>query len=171
MFLKPASVPQPEPSLLSYTPCYLWLHHWQSSHIGGRQARGIRRCEEVTEAILWQVPVFIIVEGLSWKLAEEVGTVPEATGAMSSIQGTVRGRQGLRAAAAAHAAVDTMDKSVFEQRKGYQIMTHSSVLVCVFSKNLNHSLVCFTLSFFPFQTFFQKCNLSFRVCKLLIIIS
>lgn len=89
------------------------------------------------------MPVFIIVEGLSRKLAEEVGTVPEATGAMVSIQGAVRGRQGLRAAAAAaRAAVDRMEKSVFEQRKGYQI-THSNVPPCVFMNNLNHSLVSF----------------------------
>lgn len=94
------------------------LANWQSSHFGGRQALGIRRGEEIAEAILWQVPVFIIVEGLSWKLAEEAGTVPEATGAMVSIQRTVRGRQGLRAAAAAHSAADRMKKSIFEQKKG-----------------------------------------------------
>lgn len=67
----------------------------------------------------------------------------KATGAMVSIQGIVRGCQGLRAAAAAHAAVDRIEKSIFEQGKGYQIMTHSNVLVCVFIKNLNHSLICF----------------------------
>lgn len=54
------------------------------------------------------MPVFIIVEGLSRKLAEEAGTVPE--GAMVPVQGAVGGHQGLRAAAAAHAAVDRMQR-------------------------------------------------------------
>lgn len=65
--------------------------------------------------------------------------MPETTDAVVSIQGTVRGCQGLRAAAAAHAAVDRTEKSIFEQRKGYQIMTHSNVLLGVFIKNLNPS--------------------------------
>lgn len=90
--------------------------------------------------------------------------MPEATGAMVSIQGTVKGRQGLRAAAAVHAAVDRMEKSVFEQRKGYQIMTHSTVLVCVFIRNLKHSLVCFI--YFPFQTFKKRQLRQFEICLL-----
>lgn len=47
--------------------------------------------------------------------------MPEATGAAVSTQGGVRGRQGLRAAAAVHAAADRMEKRVSEQRKGGQM--------------------------------------------------
>lgn len=113
MFPKPARAPQTEPSLFSCTPRPLW----QSSHVGGRRARGVGRRKEVAEAVLGQVPVFVVVEGLSRELAEEVGAVPEAAGATVPVRGTAGGRQGLRAAAAVHAAVGRMEESVVEQRE------------------------------------------------------
>lgn len=75
-------------------------------HVGGGQAGGVGRGEEVAEAVFGQVAVLVVVEGLSRELAEEVGAVQEATGAAVSLQGTVGGCQGLGAAAAAEAAAD-----------------------------------------------------------------
>lgn len=46
--------------------------------------------------------VFVVVEGLSRQLAEEVGTVPEAAGVAASTQGTMGGCQRLCAAAAVY---------------------------------------------------------------------
>lgn len=73
-------------------------------HIGGGQAGGVGWGEEVTEALLGQVPVLVVVEGLSWELAEEVGAVPGAACPAASIQGTMGRRQRLCAAAAAYTA-------------------------------------------------------------------
>lgn len=73
-------------------------------HIGGGQAGGVGRGKEVAEAVLGQVAVLVVVEGLSRELAEEVGAVQEAAGAVVSLQGTVGGCQGLGATAAAKAA-------------------------------------------------------------------
>lgn len=85
-------------------------------HVGGGQAWGVGRGEEVTEALLGQLPVLVIIEGLSWKLAEEVRTVPETAGAAVSIQGAKGGCQGLCAAAAANTAVGKREKICQVQR-------------------------------------------------------
>lgn len=53
----------------------------ETLHVGGGQAGGVGRGKEVAEAILRQVPVLVVVEGLSRELAEEVWAVQEAAGA------------------------------------------------------------------------------------------
>lgn len=57
------------------------------------------------------MPVFVVVESLSWKLAEEIGAVPEADSATVPIQGTQGGHQRLCAAAAANTAGDRTNKN------------------------------------------------------------
>lgn len=59
---------------------------------------------EVTEALLGQVSVLVVVEGLSRQLREEVGTIPRAASALA--QRAAGGCQRLCAAGAAHATKD-----------------------------------------------------------------
>lgn len=91
-----------------------FLFFWAASlvrlHIRGGQAGGVWRGEEVAEALLGQMPVLVVVEGLSRQLAEEVGMVPGAAGAAASTQGTMGGCQRLCAAAAAPTAGHTHRK-------------------------------------------------------------
>lgn len=96
-------------------PLFFWAASLVRLHVRGGQAGGIWRGEEVAEALLWQVPVLVVVEGLSRQLAEEVGMVPGAAGATASTQGTMRGCQRLSAAAAAYTTGHTHTK------KGYCI--------------------------------------------------
>ena len=97
-------LPRPALSASFFFSPSLGPHLWSLArlHIGGGKAGGVRRGEEVAEALLGQVSVLVVVEGLSWQLAEEVGTVPGAAGAAASAQRTMGGRQRLRAAAAAY---------------------------------------------------------------------
>lgn len=69
--------------------------------MGGGQARRVGRGEEVAEALLGEVAVLVVVEGLTRQLAEEVAAVQRAAGAVVPLQGAARRREGLRAAAAA----------------------------------------------------------------------
>lgn len=68
-------------------------------HIRRGRGGGVRWGVEVTEALLGQVSVLVVVEGLTWQLAEEVGPEPGAACGMALIWGTVGGCQRLRAAA------------------------------------------------------------------------
>lgn len=76
----------------------------ERSDVGGGQARPVGRGEEVAEALLGEVAVLVVVEGLTRQLAEEVAAVQGAAGAVVPLQGAARRREGLRAAAAAEAA-------------------------------------------------------------------
>lgn len=89
-------------------------------HVGGGQAGGVGRGKEVAKAVLGQVAVLVVVEGLSRELAEEVGAVQEAAGAAVSLQGTVGGCQGLGAAAAAEAAEDGIKKTPKHHSQGLE---------------------------------------------------
>lgn len=104
MLLKPYTPPSTCPVRFFFFPPFLGLHLWSLArlHIGGGQAGGVRWGEKVAEALLGQVSILVVVEGLPWQLAEEVGTVPGAAGAAASAQGTMGGRQRLCAAAAAY---------------------------------------------------------------------
>lgn len=76
----------------------------ERSDVGGGQARPVGRGEEVAEALLGEMAVLVVVEGLARQLAEEVAAVQGAAGAVVPLQGAARRREGLRAAAAAEAA-------------------------------------------------------------------
>lgn len=106
-------------------------------HIGGGQAGGIGWGKEVAEALLGQVPVFVVVEGLSWELAEEVGTVPEAAGATVLIQRPVGGCQRLCAAAAANTAGDGTNKDSFQHY--CHVLRQTSNIVDVWHAKLWHT--------------------------------
>lgn len=67
-----------------------------SSDVGGGQAGGIRSGEEVAEALLGQVAILVVVEGLTRQLAKEVAAVQ-----LVPLQGAARRHQGFCAAAAA----------------------------------------------------------------------
>lgn len=94
MLLNPTSPP--------LTPSVLWAAPCVRLHIGRGQAGGVGWGEEVTEALLGQVSILIVVEGLSWQLAEEVGTVHGTNSYTASAQGPLGGCQRLCAAAAAY---------------------------------------------------------------------
>lgn len=123
--LKPTHLSKPELSPLFLPSLFSSATSLAKLHIGGIQAGGISWCEEVTEAVLGEVPVFVVVEGLSWKLAEEVGTVPEAAGADVLIQRSTGSRQRLCAAAAANAARNRTNKDSLQQ-----YCSSKSLMVC-----------------------------------------
>lgn len=97
-FYPPRPPPRKRPCLVS--GCVFG----EGSDVGGGQAGRVGRGEEVAEAPLRQVAVFVIVEGLTRQLAEEVAAVQGAAGAVVPLQGAARRREGLRAAAAVEAA-------------------------------------------------------------------
>lgn len=113
------------------------------------------------------MPVLVVVEGLSRELAEEVGPVPEAAGAMVPARGTAGGRQGLRAAAAAHAAVGRKEESGVGQRDDKNV-THSDDLVCVFLKRSPKSSISESLATYLELMLLYNTNawtLSDRLCS------
>lgn len=101
MWLK--SVHLTQPKLPTFKPfAFSWATSLVRLHIRRGQTGGFWWGEEIAEALLGQVSVLIVVEGLSWQLAEKVGTVSGAASATAPTQRTMRGCERLCAAAAAY---------------------------------------------------------------------
>lgn len=79
-------------------------------HIRRGRGGGVRWGVEVTEALLGQVSVLVVVEGLTWQLAEEVGPEPGAACGTALIWGTVGGCQRLCAAATVYTTEERRKK-------------------------------------------------------------
>lgn len=102
----------------------------ERSDVGGGQAGGVGGGEEVAEALLGQVAVLVVVEGLTRQLAEEVAAVQGDAGAVVLLQGAARRREGLRAAAAAETAEGGTRSQLASLHKHRYFITHADSFVC-----------------------------------------